>query len=185
MQNRHPPITELLSDQVIAERVAELAREISARHVGEELVLVGVLKGAWVFLADLIRRLSVPTTVEFIAVSSYGASTESSGVVKITTDLRFSVEGKHVLLVEDILDTGLTLQYIIEHLRMQRPASLEVCVLLDKPARRRVEVDVDYVGFEIPDRFVVGYGVDYAEFLRNLPYVGYITEPASTDEEGK
>jgi len=178
-------IVPLLTETQIARRVAELARAVSADYAGRELVLVGVLKGAWVFLADFVRGVTIPVTVEFIAVSSYGEDTESSGVVRITSDLKTSVEGKHVLLVEDILDTGLTLRYIVRHLSMQRPASLKVCVLMDKRERRRVPVEADYVGFQVPDRFVVGYGVDCAEYLRNLPFVGYVDESPEPEEEAR
>ncbi len=169
-------IRQLLSAEKIQSRVTELAREISKDYAGRELVVIGILKGSWIFLADLVRRIDVPVIVDFMTVSSYGASTRTSGVVKIVMDLKCALEGRHVLLVEDILDSGLTMRFLIENLRARKPASLKVCVLMDKPARRRVEIKADYVGFEVPDRFVVGYGADVAERFRNLPYVGYIEE---------
>jgi hypoxanthine phosphoribosyltransferase len=167
-------VGQLLSAEQVETRVAELGAAISRDYAGKEILVVGILKGAFVFCADLIRRLEVPAQVDFMAVSSYGQSTESSGVIKITKDLDASVEGKHVLLVEDIADTGLTLRYLREYLERQRPASLRVCVLLDKPSRRKTEVTVDYIGFTIPDEFVVGYGIDYAEQYRHLPYIGIV-----------
>jgi len=133
-----------------------------------------VLKGAVFFMADLMRHLSIPCEVDFMAISSYGASTDSSGVVRILKDLDINIEGRHVLVVEDILDTGHTLSYVFDHLRAQRPESVRLCVLLDKPARRVIPIDIDYRGFEIPDKFVVGYGLDYAERYRNLPFVGVL-----------
>lgn len=138
--------------------------------------MVGILKGAFVFLSDLIRYITIPVQVDFMAVSSYGTSTHSSGVVRIMKDLEEGVEGRHVLVVEDIVDTGLTLRYLRENLESRNPASVRVCTLLDKPARRKVEVQVDYNGFRIPDRFVVGYGLDYAERFRNLPYIGILDQ---------
>ena len=155
----------------------ELAEQISAEHAGRELLVVGILKGSWIFLADLVRLMTVPVTVDFIMASSYGVGTDSSGVVKMVLDLKSPIEGRDVLVVEDIMDSGLTLKYIIDTLRLRKPGSLKVVALMDKPARRSVDVRADYVGFEVPDRFVVGYGVDFAERFRNLPYVGYIEEP--------
>lgn len=151
-----------------------MAGQISADYAGRELLVVGILKGSWVFLADLVRQLTVPVTVDFMTVSSYGASTKSSGVVKIVLDLKCPLERRDVLLVEDILDSGLTLNYILTNLRLRNPKSLKVCILLDKPSRRKMEIAADYVGFQIPDRFVVGYGADFDERFRNLPYVGYV-----------
>ncbi|HEY8346165.1 MAG TPA: hypoxanthine phosphoribosyltransferase [Symbiobacteriaceae bacterium] len=169
-------IGELISAEQIQRRVRELGEEISRDYQGKEILIVGILKGAFVFCADLMRTLSVPARVDFMAVSSYGQSTESSGVIRILKDLDASVTGKHVLLVEDIVDTGLTLRYLREYLQRQEPASLKVCVLLDKPSRRKTPVTVEYVGFTIPDEFIVGYGIDYAEQYRYLPYIGIIGE---------
>lgn len=161
----------LLPAEVIQKRVKELAEAVSRDYRGREVFLVGVLKGAWIFLADLARGLTVPTVVDFMGVSSYGASTKASGVVQIIKDLEESIEGRDVLIVEDIVDSGLTLNYLADLLETRKPASLKVCVLLDKPARRTVPVALDYVGFEIPDVFVVGYGLDYAGHFRHVPYV--------------
>ncbi len=167
----------LISKEKIAERVRELAERISADYAGRELLVVGILKGSWVFLADLVRLITVPVTVDFVMASSYGTGTSSSGVVKMVLDTREPLEGRHILLVEDILDSGLTLAHIINNMRLRKPRTLKVAVLLDKPDRRRTDVRADYVGFSIPDKFVVGYGADFAERFRNLPYVGYIEEP--------
>jgi hypoxanthine phosphoribosyltransferase len=167
-------VGQLLSTEQIGAKVKELGKQISRDYAGQEIFVIGILKGAFVFCADLMRTITVPCKVDFMAVSSYGQSTESSGVIKIMKDLDKSVEGKHVLLVEDIVDSGLTLRYLREHLEHQSPASVKICVLLDKPSRRKTEVKVDYRGFEIPDEFIVGYGIDYAENYRNLPYIGVI-----------
>ncbi len=166
----------LLSAETIAARVAELGAQISADYAGKELMLVGILKGANIFLADLVRQISVPLSYDFVAVSSYGADTKSSGVVRILKDLDEGVESKHVLVVEDIIDTGLTLRlsYLLENLRSRRAASVKICTLLDKPSRRRVEVPIDYRGFTVEDQFVVGYGLDYAGKYRSLPYIGLL-----------
>lgn len=166
----------LLTKEEIQEKVASLGAEISRDYAGKDLLMVGILKGAFVFLSDLIRYITIPVQVDFMAVSSYGTSTHSSGVVRIMKDLEEGVEGRHVLVVEDIVDTGLTLRYLRENLESRNPASVRVCTLLDKPARRKVEVQVDYNGFRIPDRFVVGYGLDYAERFRNLPYIGILDQ---------
>jgi hypoxanthine phosphoribosyltransferase len=155
-------------------RVAELGRQIRDDYVGRTPMLVGVLKGAVVFLADLMRAIEAPCECDFIAVSSYGASTRSSGIVRLTKDLSVSIEGRDVLIVEDIVDTGRTLAYLVRNLETRQPRSLRVCALLDKAARREVPVTLDYVGFTIPDEFVVGYGLDYAGLYRNLPYVGVL-----------
>ena len=152
-------------------RVGELGSRISADYEGRELLLVGVLKGAVFFLSDLMRRLEVPCSVDFMAVASYGSSTDTSGVVRILKDLDDPIDGRDVLIVEDIVDSGLTLSYLLRTLRARNPASLEVCALLTKPERRKVELPIKYVGFEIPNRFVIGYGLDYGERYRNLPYV--------------
>jgi len=159
----------LLSKDEIEDRVKELARAISEDYQGKELLLVGILKGAAVFLADLMRHMSIDVRIDFMAVSSYGASSKSTGVVRILKDLEQSIEGRHVLVVEDIVDTGLTLNYLLEILRARDPASVRICALLDKPSRREIEVPVDYKGFAIPDEFVVGYGLDFNEKYRHLP----------------
>jgi hypoxanthine phosphoribosyltransferase len=164
----------LIEEQSLQGRIAELGREISGDYQGRDLLLIGVLKGAVFFMADLMRHLTVPCEVDFMAISSYGAATDSSGVVRILKDLDINIEGRHVLVVEDIIDSGLTLSYLTRTLEAREPASLEVCTLLTKPERREVEVPVRYVGFEIPNRFVIGYGLDFAERYRNLPYVGVL-----------
>ncbi|OGR84155.1 MAG: hypoxanthine phosphoribosyltransferase [Elusimicrobia bacterium RIFCSPLOWO2_01_FULL_64_13] len=156
----------------IRRTVDRLAREISRDYRGKNLALVCVLKGSVVFLADLIRRLEIPCSIDFMAVSSYGKSRKSSGVARLVLDLRESPEGRDILLVEDILDTGRTVRYLLENLETRRPRSIKICALLDKAAGRKVPVRADYTGFRIPDRFVVGYGLDYAERYRQLPYIG-------------
>ncbi len=170
----------LIDRATIQAKVAEMARAIEARHRHPEpLLVVSVLRGAVIFAADLMRELNLALSVEFVAVESYGSSTRSSGAVNITRDVTEDLDGRHVLLVEDIVDTGLTLRYLISHLKGKNPASLEVAVLLDKVARRQIEVKVDYTGFVIPDAFVVGYGLDYAGLYRNLPDVMVLGESAS------
>lgn len=164
----------LVTEEEIKARVAELGRTISANYEGKDPLLVAILKGAVVFLTDLMQHITIPHEMDFIAVSSYGAATETSGVVRLIMDLKTNIEGRHVLLVEDIVDTGLTLNYIVENLKTRHPASLKTCVLLNKPARRRINVPLDYVGFDIPNKFVVGYGLDYGEKYRNLPFVGVL-----------
>src|SRR5688572_8067699 len=167
-----PPAGEILVQaDDLQRRVKELGAEISRDYAGKELLLIGVLKGAVFFLSDLMRQIDVPCTVDFMAVASYGDATESSGVVRILKDLDAAIEERHVLIVEDIVDSGLTLEYLMRNLRNRGPASLEVCALLTKPARRRTEVRAKYIGFEIPDKFVIGYGLDHAERYRSLPYV--------------
>jgi hypoxanthine phosphoribosyltransferase len=166
----------LIDEPTLQTRIAELGEEISSDYAGKDLLLVGVLKGAVFFMADLMRSLTVPCEVDFMAISSYGAETDSSGVVRILKDLDIPLQGRDVLIVEDIIDSGLTLSYLMRNLRARDPASLEVCALLTKPGRREIEVPVKYVGFEIPNRFVVGYGLDYAERYRNLRYVGVLNE---------
>ena len=169
---RDPQIGEILvQPDELAHRVRELGEEISRDYSGRELLLVGVLKGAVFFLADLMRHIEIPCEVDFMAVSSYGSSTDTSGVVRILKDLDAPLEGRDVLIVEDIVDSGLTLQYLMRTLQTRGPASLEVCALLTKPERRLVETPARYVGFEIPDKFAIGYGLDHAEKYRNLPYV--------------
>jgi hypoxanthine phosphoribosyltransferase len=169
-------VAEVLVDEAaIQAKVAELGSRISADYAGRQLTLVSVLKGSLPFMADLMRALAIPVRIDLMEVSSYGGSaTESSGLVRILKDLSSSIEGQDVLIVEDIIDTGLTLNYLLRYLRGKNPASLRICTLLDKPARRLVDIPVDYVGFTIPDRFVVGYGLDYGEFYRNLRFVGVL-----------
>jgi hypoxanthine phosphoribosyltransferase len=164
----------LIAESDLRERVAALGSEISADYEGRDLLLVGVLKGAVFFMADLMRQLTVPCEIDFMAISSYGAATDSSGVVRILKDLDINIAGRDVLVVEDIIDSGLTLSYLMRNLRARQPASLEICALLTKSGRREIEVPVRYVGFEIPNRFVIGYGLDFAERYRNLPYIGVL-----------
>jgi hypoxanthine phosphoribosyltransferase len=166
----------LVQPDDLSRRVRELGRQISADYAGRDLLLVGVLKGAVFFLSDLMRHIAVPCEVDFMAVASYGSATDSSGVVRILKDLDVALEGRHVLIVEDIVDSGLTLQYLLRNLGARNPASIEVCALLTKPERRKVQLEPRYVGFEIPNRFVVGYGLDHAERYRNLPYVAVFEE---------
>lgn len=161
----------ILTEEEIKERVRAMGEEVSLDYQGKEILCVGILKGAMVFLADLVRRLTVPAYFDFVAVTSYGASTKSSGVVRILKDLDHGIEGRHVLIVEDIVDTGLTLNYLLENFKSRGPASLKVCAFLDKPSRRVKPVEINYNGFIIPDKFVVGYGLDYKEHYRNLPYI--------------
>jgi hypoxanthine phosphoribosyltransferase len=172
-----PAIGEVLvSTEDLARRVRELGAEISRDYEGRDLVMIGVLKGAVLFLGDLMRELTVPCEIDFMAVSSYGSATDSSGVVRILKDLDSSIEGRDVLLVEDIVDSGLTLHYLLKNLKARNPASLEVCALLTKPERRRIELPIRYVGFEIPNRFAIGYGLDHAQRYRNLRYVAVLDE---------
>jgi hypoxanthine phosphoribosyltransferase len=166
----------LIEEDALQRRIGELGRELSADYAGRDLLLIGVLKGAVFFMADLMRHITVPCEVDFMAISSYGAATDSSGVVRILKDLDLNIEGRDVLVVEDIIDSGLTLSYLTRTLDARAPASLEVCALLTKPERREVDVAVRYVGFEIPNRFVIGYGLDFAERYRNLPFVGVLHE---------
>ena len=165
----------LVTEEELQRRVRELGAEISRDYDGKDLLLVGVLKGAVFFLSDLMRQIEIPCEVDFMAVSSYGSSTDSSGVVRILKDLDAPLEGRDVLIVEDIVDSGLTLQYLMRTLAARNPASIEVCALLTKPERRKVDTPARYVGFEIPDKFAIGYGLDYAERYRNLPYVATLT----------
>ena len=166
----------LIDRDRLQERIRELGEDVSADYAGRDLLLVGVLKGAVFFMADLMRHLTVPCEVDFMAISSYGDATDSSGIVRILKDLDINIEGRDVLVVEDIIDSGLTLSYLIRNLESREPATLEVCALLTKPSRREIDVPVRYVGFEIPNKFVVGYGLDFAERYRNLPYVGVLDE---------
>lgn len=173
----------LISEAAIAERVGQLAAQISRDYAAaDSLVLVGVLKGSFIFLADLSRRLSIPRTVEFVALSSYGAGARSTGEVRLVMDLRSAIAGKHVLVVEDIVDTGHTLDYLMRLLRARGPASLAACALVRKPERREVDVEIAYLGFDIPDRWVVGYGLDIGERFRTLPFIGYLDEVPRTEE---
>ena len=165
-----PKFDTMLSSEKVAARVKEMGAQISRDYKGKKVVVIGVLKGSFIFLADLVRSMDIPLTIDFLGVSSY-AGTQSTGVVAITQDLTKPVEGRHVLVVEDIVDTGLTLQYLVENLKTRNPASLEVACLLDKPSRAKVRVPVKYVGFTIDDEFVVGYGLDYDGLYRNLPYI--------------
>jgi hypoxanthine phosphoribosyltransferase len=169
----------LLSEEQISAKVAELGAQISSDYEGQELTLVSVLKGSLPFMADLMRRITVPLRIDLMEVSSYGGTaTESSGLVRILKDLSAPIEGRDVLLVEDIIDTGLTLNYLMKYLKGKNPRSIKICTLLDKPARRLVEIQLDYVGFEIPDAFVVGYGLDFGEVYRNLRFVGILRPEA-------
>jgi hypoxanthine phosphoribosyltransferase len=164
----------LLTDERIQARVAELGAQLATDYAGRDPVLVSVLKGSIVFLADLVRQMEIPLSIDLMEVSSYGASTESSGQVRILKDLSMAIDGRDVIVVEDIIDTGLTLNYLLRYLHDKGPASLRICCLLDKPARRLADITIDYRGFTIPDRFVIGYGLDYDERYRNLPYIGVL-----------
>lgn len=182
MQPNHPDIERvILSEQEIHDRVAQLGRAISDDYGDEPVLLITVLRGAALFVADLAREISTPVEIDFMAVSSYGTSTKSSGVVRILKDLDEGIEGRHVLVVEDILDTGLTLKYLLRNLASRKPRSLEVVTLLSKQGKQRVPIDCKYVGFEVPDEFVVGYGLDYAELYRNLPYIGILKPEIYSD----
>lgn len=173
----------LISEKQIRARVRELGKEISGDYEGQDVLLVGILKGSVVFLADLIRAITLPLDFDFVAISSYGADTRSSGVVRLLKDLEASVEDRHVLIVEDIVDTGWTLRlsYLTENMKSRRCASVKVCALLDKPSRRKIDVGIDYCGFAIDDHFVVGYGLDYAGRYRNLPYIGILRDEVRSD----
>lgn len=164
----------LLSEEEIKQRVVELGKQITEEYQGKDLVIVGVLRGAFVFLADLVRAIDMPVAIDFISVSSYGSGTSSTGVVRFLKDLDEEVSGRHVLLVEDIIDSGITLKYLLENMKTRKPLSVRICTLLSKPERRKVEIEVAYNGFIIPDHFAVGYGLDYSEKYRNLPYVGIL-----------
>lgn len=166
----------LVTTDAIQKRVKELGQEITEDYKGKDLMLVGILKGAVIFMSELAQEIKLPITMDFMAVSSYGDSSQSSGVVRIIKDLDSHIEGKDILIVEDIIDTGLTLDYLTDNLRKRKPNSVRICTLLDKPDRRKIEVPVDYVGFEVPDEFIIGYGIDYAEKYRNLPYISALKE---------
>jgi hypoxanthine phosphoribosyltransferase len=177
----HEPFAELISAEAIATRVSELGAQITGdfrAHVGKaDVVVIGVLKGSVIFLADLVRQIGLPIVVDFIGISSYGDASVSSGVVQITQDLSRPIEGKHVIVVEDIVDTGHTVHYLLENLATRRPASIKLASLLHKPERQERQVTIDYLGFTIPNKFVVGYGLDVAQQYRNLPFIGYVTNP--------
>ncbi len=173
----------LIDEEALQRRIAELGEEISADYEGRNLLMIGVLKGAVFFMADLMRRVAVPCEIDFMAISSYGGQTDSSGVVRILKDLDMNIKGRHVLVVEDIIDSGLTLSYLMRNLHSREPASLEICALMTKPSRREIDVPVRYVGIEIPNRFVVGYGLDYGERYRNLPYVGVLNADLVSEGE--
>ncbi|MBI3815790.1 MAG: hypoxanthine phosphoribosyltransferase [Nitrospinae bacterium] len=164
----------LIAEKDIKKRVVELGKTISADYAGREILAIGILKGAWVFTADLVREINVPVACDFIGVSSYGDSAVSSERVKLVSDIRIPVNGKDVLLIDDIIDTGFSIKFVKEYIESKNPASIKLCVLLDKPERRKADIHADYTGFTIPDRFVVGYGLDYAERYRNLPYIAAI-----------
>ena len=168
----------LVSEADLARRIRELADELRPIYEGKDLILVGVLKGAIMFMTDLARELRLPLEMDFMAISSYGNATQSSGVVRINKDLDTNIEGRNVLIVEDIVDSGQTLRYLLENLRSRNPASIRVVALLDKKVPRKADVDVEHIGFEIPNQFVVGYGLDYAEHYRNLPYIGVLKPSA-------
>lgn len=171
----------LLTEQQLAQRIEELARQISADYAGRWPLVVGVLKGAWVFMADLVRRLTIPVHCDFVKLSSYGGTT-TTGNVQLHLDLRLPAEGRDVLLIEDIVDTGTCVHWLLDHLRTKNPHSIRVCALLDKPSRRVTPVAIDYLGFTIADHFVVGYGIDWNERYRELPYIACIAPPDSPDE---
>jgi hypoxanthine phosphoribosyltransferase len=166
----------LLEEEVLIRKIKELGNEISRDYEGKDLILIGVLKGSVMFMADLMKEITIPCVMDFMAVSSYGTSTETSGVVRILKDLDFEIEGKDVLIVEDIIDSGITLKYLLEYLKGRKPATLEIVCLLNKPSRRRVDINTKYCGFDVPDYFLVGYGLDYAEKYRNLPFIGVLKE---------
>ncbi len=172
----------LYDEETLRARVRELGRRIARDYAGKELVLIGVLKGCFLFLADLCRAIEIPHAVDFLGLSSYHGGTESAGVVRITSALTRSIEGKHVLVVEDIIDTGMTMQYLLENLRTRQPASVGICSLLFKPENNRIPVEIDYLGFSIDNEFVVGYGLDYDELCRNLPYLGVWRGPLNGEK---
>lgn len=175
MRTMHPDVEKILFDEEkIAEIVRNMGRQISEDYKGKNLLLVSVLKGSLIFMADLMREITVPCAIDFLSVSSYGSGTTTSGEVRILKDLDASLDGKDVLVVEDILDSGVTLSYLLKNLSARNPASIRLCTFLDKPERRRVNIKADYVGASVPDQFIVGYGLDYAEFYRNLPYIGVL-----------
>ena len=183
MRTMHPDVQEILFDEEkIADIVRNMGRQISEDYKGKNLLLVSVLKGSLIFMADLMREITVPCAIDFLSVSSYGAGTTTTGEVRILKDLDASLDGKDVLVVEDILDSGVTLSYLLKNLSARNPASIRLCTFLDKPERRRVDIKADYIGASVPDQFIVGYGLDYAEFYRNLPYVG-VLKPSVYEKE--
>jgi hypoxanthine phosphoribosyltransferase len=173
----------LFTEDEIEQKVREIGSELTEKYRGKDVILIGVLRGCIAFISDLMREIEFPVEIDFLAVSSYGQTSESSGVVRVLKDLNEDIEDRHVILVEDIVDSGLTLNYLMGYLKARNPASIDTCVLLDKPYRREVEVDVDYTGFEVPDKFLVGYGLDYAQKYRNLPYVATIKDEVVEREE--
>lgn len=185
MSTLHDDVAEILiSEQELKNRIRELGGQISSHYEGDDLLLVCVLKGAVTFLADLMREITIPHGIDFMAISSYGASTESSGVVRILKDLDSNIAGRNVLIVEDIIDTGRTLNYITQNLKTRCPKSVRICTLLSKPSRRELDIALDYVGFEIPNKFVIGYGLDFAEIYRSLPYIGVLKKDKYEPHEG-
>jgi len=168
--------TVMITQEQILERAAEIGKQIDQDFAGEEVVLVGILRGAVLWMADIMKNVSLDMTIDFMAVSSYGSSTKTSGVVKINKDLDTNLEGKNVIIVEDIVDSGITLNYLKGYLESHQAKNVKICTLLDKPEGRRVEIDVDYIGFTVDDRFIVGYGLDYDQKYRNLPYISYLEE---------
>lgn len=164
----------LFSEEDLSAKIKELAQRISEDYKGKDLVVVGILKGSVIFAAELIKNITIPCEIDFMAVSSYGNSTETSGIVKILKDLDQNIEGKHLLIVEDIVDTGVTLNYLLKYLKARKASGIEIVALLNKQARRKAEISVKYIGFEVPDEFIVGYGIDYAEKYRNLPCIGVL-----------
>ena len=176
-------IETLFSAEEIESRVAEMGAQITRDFKGQSLHIIGVLKGSFIFLADLVRHIDLDCSVDFLGVSSYGSRTQTSGVVRMTQDLSAPIAGRHILLVEDIVDTGLTMKYLIDNLLTRRPESVSVCTLLHKPSNQHVEVPIHYVGFTIPNEFVIGYGLDYGELYRNLPYIGYVNLTQTQTEE--
>lgn len=168
-------LSSLISADQLATRVQQLATQLNADYADKYPLLIGVLKGAWVFMADLVRHLTIPVSADFVRISSYGLGTTTTGEPQLLLDVTEPLAGRHVLVVDDIVDTGVSVSWLLAQVRQRQPASLRLCALLDKPSRRRVAIQPDYVGFEIPDQFVVGYGIDYAEQFRELPYIGYVT----------
>lgn len=166
----------LLSEEAIKEKIKALGAQITEDYRGKDLILLGILKGSVMFMSDLMKEINLPCKMDFMAVSSYGDATQSSGIVKIIKDLDFEIKDKHILIIEDIIDTGITLKYLMKYLAARNPSSLEIVCLLNKPERRKEQLDVKYLGFDVPDHFLVGYGLDYAETYRNLPYIGILKE---------
>lgn len=176
MRTRGKELDVLISAEQIEKRCQQMGEAITDAYDGEELHAVAVLKGSFMFLADLVRHIDLAVSIDFLGLSSYGSRKATSGVVRMTSDLSLPIQGRHVLVVEDIIDTGLTMKYLLDNLETRKPASLATCTLLDKPSNRRVDVPIDYSGFEIPDEFVIGYGLDDAEFSRHLPYIGVVSQ---------